>query len=190
MNATDTSGFQKLIQMLPKELSVLDVGAGGLEGENTTEFLLERFSDYTGICIKPDRIELYNAQRKERGQKEANIIVGDFYTYQFGQQFDVLVLDLNIERNLEDWEDRFERVKKHVKHSGYLISYYMLTDEYTDVESVHEQIRSTWIDICGVNDMNVRVLANGMRAIPGFELMTIEQEERRPEIAWVLLRYE
>lgn len=190
MNATDTSGFQKLIQMLPRELSVLDVGAGGLEGENTSEFLLERFKDYTGICIKPDRVELYNAQRKERGQKEANIIVGDFYVHDFGRIFDVLVLDLNIERNLLDWEDRFEQVKKYVKHGGYVITYSMMDDTYTDVESVHEQIRSTWISFCGVNDMNVNSLTNGVRAIPGFELVTIETEKRRPEVAWVLLRYE
>lgn len=190
MNATDTSGFQKLIQMLPRELSVLDVGAGGLEGENTSEFLLERFKDYTGICIKPDRVELYNAQRKERGKEEANIIVGDFYTHDFGRVFDVVVLDLNIERNLSDWESRFDIAKRYVKHGGCIITYFMMDDTYTDVESVHEQIRKVWISLCGANDMNIQSLANGVRAIPGFELITIESETRRPEVAWVLLRYE
>ena len=55
------NGFEKLIQAIPKGSMVLDVGAGGLEGFNTTDFLIARFGvkNVKGICIRPEKVTAY-----------------------------------------------------------------------------------------------------------------------------------
>jgi hypothetical protein len=160
--------FEKLINLIPKEASVLDVGAGGLEDENTGVFLKARFPNYTGINIKP-----------------LAFIQGDYNTYDFGKQFDLVVLDLNIENNLKDWSDEgLQRISRWIKPGGYLINYVMTTTEYGNPNETPQLIaehRDKWWN--GWDDMGDR-----LSRLKGFEFIVHQTEERRPYIKWVLLK--
>ena len=74
------NGFKRLISQLSPKSKVLDVGAGGLQGTNTTDFLIERFGadNVTGICTSEKEVLTYHAQRKEKGLPKINIKIGDF----------------------------------------------------------------------------------------------------------------
>ena len=52
------NGFEKIISAIDPNSSVLDVGAGWLEGANTTDYLIKRFGveNVKGICILPEQV--------------------------------------------------------------------------------------------------------------------------------------
>lgn len=186
------NAFEQIISQVPEESSVLDVGAGGLHGENTSEALLARFKDYTGICLPKEQqeIDVYQAQRAERKQKPANIIIGDFYDYPFDRQYDFIVNDLTIEKNLTEWSENWERTVRHLKPGGYLATFIMTTDNYGDPLYTPHLIRKHRLEFWGAIDQEEwrECIDKKLRSLENFELILSVQEERRPYIQWVLLK--
>lgn len=181
------SGFTKLIKSLPKYLKVLDVGGGGLQGENTTDALLEHFGteNVTGICTSSHEVEVYQAQRAEKKLPKANIIDGNYYTHDFNEQFDLVVLDLNVENNMKDWENEFSNLT-YLKKDGFLITYIIMTDEYGDPKETPALIRDHWKRFWKTEKLAPFHI--GMKRIKGYEVYAHEKEERRTYILWMLLR--
>lgn len=163
------STLERMISVLPPTASILDVGAGGLQDENTGIYLKARFEDYTGI------------NTKQFGQD----ILGDFYTHSFDRKFDLIVLDLNIDNNLlKDWTNEgLEYARSLLNPNGFLINYVMVTTNYGDPETpamIAKHRDEFWNGWEGIIDK--------LENLKGFKLMGILQEERRPEILWVMLK--
>src|SRR3990167_79171 len=187
------SGFLKLIKHLPKDFTVLDVGSGGLQGENTTEYLAEHFlpENILGICRSEHEVGRYQAIRAEKKLIQLNIILDDFYTHDFSHHapFDLVVLDMNIENNLaKDWSDQgLARVRGLVKPGGYLINYIMLTDQYGDPKKTPAFIRDTWRKNWGTDKLTSRDIDRRMANLKGWEVFAHDIEERRDYILWIML---
>ena len=167
----ELKGFRKIIAGLPKNLSVLDVGAWGLEGDNTTEAIREHFTDVTFI------------NRKEVAKP---CIKADYYTYEFDKKFDLIVLDLNIDNNIQrDWEENFRHSFKNLKEGGSIICYAMITSDYGDPETP-AMIKKHWKDYWKCCELTPIDIVAGV--IDRFTLLDIQEDERRGEIYWVHLR--
>ena len=175
--------MDELIDKLPKTLRVLDVGAGGLQGENTSDVILDWFDNYTGICREKKEVDTYLAQRKEKGLSEPDIIIGDYYEHQF-EPFDLVVYDLNIENNIMEWERGF--VGAPVKDGGFLITYIMMTDQYGDPNETPPLLRNHWKNFWG--DESFSYSAVGAKKIKGWDMLATQREERRKYILWVLMQ--
>lgn len=182
------NAFEKIISIIPKDLSVLDVGAGGLHGENTSDALLAHFKDYTGICTEKQEVEVYQAMREEKKLSRANIIFGDFLTTDFGRYFDVIVHDLNVEANMESWEDHFEKVLLRMRPDGYLVTYVMTTTEYGDPLITPHLLRKHWATFWKCLPPHNEAIGRKLKEFDYLELILAEREERRPYITWVLLK--
>lgn len=179
------SGFGKLIRFMSPHQSVLDIGAAGLDGENTTDMLFEHFDEVTGVNIREDAVAEYRKAYPER-----DIIVGDYYTLdlQAWKDIDVLVLDLTIEKNLQEWSlEGLARASKFLDVGGTLISYVMMTTEYGDEDtSVH--IKNHWRDWWESDKFDEESVEKVLNKVPGFKLIGMEREARRPYILWVVLQ--
>lgn len=180
------TAFEKLINWMPKSFDVLDVGAAGLEGENTTDTLVKRFKGYTGICIRPEKVAAYLQLHPELTGK---LLCDDFYSHPFNRHsFDLVVLDMNIDNNMaRDWTDEgLARAWELLKPGGYLINYVMMTDQYGDPETpaqIREHWRTWW-----QGPINPMTVGNKLYSIRQWEVVATEKEERRPYILWVLLK--
>src|SRR6478736_1072646 len=76
----------------PAGADILDVGAGGFAGVNTTVHLLQLASP------RIDAIELVPERAKVLDEKFAGkikVITGDFLTHEFHKTYDLIVLDLD-----------------------------------------------------------------------------------------------
>lgn len=173
--------MEELIENLPEYLSVLDIGAGGLYGVNTTDVLIKHFADYTGIC--KTEVNSYLAQCEEKGLGKPNIIIGDYYQHNFGRQFDLVVHDLDIGNNIKDWENEFGDIP--LKDKGYLITYIMMTTEYGNKDTSNK-IRRHWQEFWGVDNLNNKAI--GKRKIKNYEFLRAMREKRRPYITWIMLQ--
>lgn len=188
------SAFKDLLPLLDNQSTVLDVGFGGLEGDNTSIDLLDYFQtdNITGICNNAEAVDLFVAQRNEQGKPTPNFVIDDFYIHPFEKQYDVVVLDLNIDNNVQrDWTELgLENMNALVKKGGYLINYVMLTDQYGDQETP-AMIKRRWKDFykeeMNVND-NKEVVLNKLSNLRNWELVSYCVEERRPTIMWVLMK--
>lgn len=104
---------------LPAGADILDVGAGGFAGTNTTVHLLKLKSP------KIDAIELDPGRAKVLADKFAgqiNVFTGDFLTHEFGKTYDLIVLDLDsgiIPAIYESWLPG--KVKSLLKPGGAVI---------------------------------------------------------------------
>lgn len=162
------TAFERLIANIPETASVMDVGYGGLDGENTTKFLRNHFKEVWGLS----KDAVATAEYKKRTGSEDLVILG-LYPQDMpgGKKWDLLVLDPNIESNLEFWSDEgIRQAWNFVKEGGHIITYIMTTDEYGDEETqklLKDHRAKWWKD----------------RLMPPI----YEIEERRPEITWVLL---
>lgn len=171
--------FERLIEQFPKDISVLDVGVNGADGENTSNFLSQYFHYVTGITI--------DKQAAETAPPNYRIIQDNFYNHEFTNKFSLVVLDLTIESNLlNDWNlQGLERMKRVVKHGGYLINYVMMTTEYGD-EYTPDLIawhRDRWW-----KELTLEVVEKKLRSLRDWELITAIPETRRPYILWTLLK--
>lgn len=181
-----------MISHLPSNLKVLDVGSGGLQGENTTNYLTEHFGveNILGICKSDHEVEVYQAQRAEHKLPPVKIVSGDFYEQKFDQQFDLVVLDMNIESNLQkDWSDEgLKRMWDLVKDGGYLINYVMMTELYGDPLTTPLMIRKCWKEWWRVSDLTLKDVGNKLSKVKGWEVFAYDLEERRRYILWVMLK--
>jgi len=189
---TETKGFEKLISYLPNNLSVLDVGCGGLEGENTSKYLLRHFGapNITGVCREAKMVELFKAQLAEQGKSVPAILVTDFYTMPWETQYDLVVLDLTIDNNLEkDWTDEgLGSIQSLIKPKGYLINYIMMTEHYGNPEETPMKIAKHREDFWGVSEFSLEGVGKKLNTLKDFNVLGISLEERRPYILWTLLQ--
>lgn len=173
--------FERIIKILPKDLKVLDVGCGGLLGENTSQYLAGYFEDITGVNVKAnkDLLEFIKLFPK------VNLVIGNYKDIK--DKFDLVVFDLNIEGNLENWSDEgLKQCGKLVKDGGYLINYIMTTDQYGEPDKTPELLRqhcSHWWKTFSREDIGKK-----LRSLKNWEVVVCEQEERRGYILWVLLK--
>lgn len=177
--------FEKLISWMPKSFSVLDVGGGGLHGENTTDHLVRHFDRVLCICKEKYETDIYLNQLKERGLPRPEIVNDDYYTHSFDRQFDLVVNDLNVENNLKDWYD-MTFTRDHIKDGGYLIQYVMTTDQYDSEETgahIREWSKKIWGRVPDHADIGKKLATQ-----PGWDIIACERELRRPYITWVLLQ--
>ena len=186
----ELNGFEKLISNLPKDSTVLDIGSGGLEGENTTRFLLDRFEakNIVGICNNQKGVDLFLAQLKEAKADAPVILLEDYNEYQTDRQYDIVVHDLNIENSLQLWsEEGLERAFSFVKDGGLLITYVMMTDQYGDPDETPALIRRHRDEFWWSTQFNNEMIGRRLNEIDGFEIVGVEREKRRPYIYWVAL---
>lgn len=174
------NAIEKLTLLLPRDAGVLDVGSGGLTGENTTDYLVKHFTDITGICTEDTQYQL--------AHPEVRIIFADFYTYPFRRKFDLIVSDLDIEQNLNDWSQHQSFPLGLLKSGGHLITYLMTTDQYGDPDVTPALIRQHWKDFWGGWPPQREKIGKKLEDFPNFEFILAEQEERRPYITWILLK--
>jgi hypothetical protein len=166
------TAFEKLIKDLPRNLSVMDVGYGGLGGENTTNYLRKHFGTIFGLCKDAIAVKRY----KEMTDANDTVILGIYPQHMLGpRKYDLLVLDPRIDDNLEFWsEDGMELAWTFVKEGGYIITYIMAPNkEYgeDEVQTLITEHRDRWW--------------TSYRKIP---VVAAEVEERRPYITWVLMK--
>lgn len=171
------NAFERLIAYIPQNSKVLDVGANGLGGENTTQSLQQRFSDYMGVNI-------------QKGDILHNIFKLDFYKINPKERFDLVALDLDIENNLlQDWSEKgLERVRSMLADGGFLINYIMCTDAYGTTEATHEAIRRHWREFWEMDRVDYEKIGEKLNSLKGWGLIASAQEERRPYILWTLLQ--
>lgn len=183
------TAVEKIISILPKDLKVLDIGALGLLGENTTQFLVNHFQpkNVLGICLRPEQPEPFLEK-----YPDFKLILGDFETYPFEEKFDLVVADLPIEKNLEDWsEEGLAKIKKFLKPGAYFLNYIMATTEYGDPLITPFLIRKHWMNWWqhspfddGVNES----IGRKLKTLEDWELVLALKEERRSYIIWTLLK--
>jgi len=172
--------FERIIRSLPKELKVLDVGCGGLLGENTSQYLQAYFLDALGVNIKENK----DLVEFKRIYPNAKVVIDDYKNIK--DKFDLVVLDLNIEGNLENWSvEGLKNLRGIVKDGGYLLNYIMMTDQYGDSETT-ELLRQH----CGKwwKAFTREAIGKKLKQLKGWRLQACEQEERRNYILWVLLK--
>jgi len=180
----EEKGFAKLIKELPKDWKVLDVGCGGLGGENTSNYLVEHFGEenITGIC----------KWRKDVGafkQKHPNVdmIEADYYELDIKDKYDLVVLDLNIENNLKDWsEEGIKRTRALLKPNGIFINYIMMTDDYGDPNETPKLIQQHRKDWWRSNEFTNEMIGRRLDGV--VDIAGLEQEERRPTIYWIAMK--
>ena len=173
--------FERIIRSLPKEFSVLDVGCGGLLGENTSQYLQGYFTDILGVNIKENKDLL----EFKKIYPNAKIKIGNYKDIK--EQFDLVVLDLNIEGNLENWSvEGLEKDGKLIKENGYLLNYVMATDQYGKPNETPELLRKHCKKWWG--EFTREAIGKKLNNLKGWKMWLCEQEERRPYILWVLLK--
>lgn len=183
------TGFEKLIELLPRQWKVLDVGGGGLHGENTTDALVEHFDDVTCVCWADTETDVYKARLDERKIKRPRFISADYYTIDFANDYGLVVTDLNVENNLaRDWSDEgIERVRDMLIPGGVWITYVITTDQYDSEETgafIREQSKKLW----GRFPFDNEDIGKRLSSLKGWEIYGQEQESRRSYIHWVALR--
>lgn len=184
------TAIDKIISLIDKNSKVLDVGALGLMGENITQSLIDWFGakNVTGICLNPEHPEWFIAK-----YPDFNFIVGNAFDYPLAEKFDLVVTDLGIEKNLEDWsEEGLEKMKKFIKPGGYLLNYVMTTTEYGDPLVTPFLIRKHWMSfwrhLYPDQEGIYEAIGNKLKELEDWELVLAEREERRPYILWILLK--
>lgn len=164
------TAFERLILGIPELSSVMDVGYGGLDGENTTDYLRARFGLIQGLCKDVEAVERYQV----RHSAQDYVIIGMYPSAMPSEKFDLLVLDPNIDTNLDFWsEEGMAKALSYVNGGGHIITYILTTDEYGD-EHTQERLRQHRKEWWGVpRDLGI---------------VSSLVEERRPEITWVLIK--
>lgn len=177
-------GFNKIIQSLQPK-TILDVGCGGLLGENTTVYLVEKFGDskVLGICRDNQQTGMFRNRFPN-----LKIITGDFYSHKFEQKFDLIVLDLNADNNFKDWShDQLQKVREMLNDGGVIINYVMGTIWY-DSEEFAKQIANHWLNWWDTDEINRETIERRLKRLQDFKILAIEQEARRPYIWWVAIQ--
>lgn len=180
-------GFEKLIQDIPKNYSVLDVGAGALQGANTTNDLIKHFGtkNYLGICLEQEKIDTFISCRKLNREPIPTIIAEDFYLYTDVSP-DVLVIDLNLDNNLNnEWSDTgIHRAYELTKQ--YYITYVM---SYNVDLAINERVTCHAHDFWGTLPITNSVIRKKLKEYSDlFEVIAIEKDDPRDEILWVKLK--
>jgi len=169
-------GFIELIRDIPTNVKVLDVGAWGLTGENTTTELVAHFEDVLTINIK-----------KLDGVK----VVADFYKTYFDEKLDLIVLDLNIDNNVsQDWTRKgLDRVHDLLAPDGFLIIYILTKEGYTEEEPTKSMINDNLKNFWKSCPVTVDAIGNKLREFKDIcNLVAIQPCDRRDNIAWVKLQ--
>lgn len=176
------TAFERLIEHVPQDSVVLDVGAGGCEGENTSNYLVRRFKKYTGVNIKHSS----DIDRWVMNNPDVEMLFQDFFALE--RKCDFLVFDATIEKQLEQWSQTgLSGLGRFINSGGYLAMYIMTDPNYGD-ENIHKLLRENRDEWWGSWDKED--IVKKLKNLDGFTFIALEQEERRPEIYWSLLKHE
>lgn len=184
------NAFERLIKWMPRGYEVLDVGCGGLYGENNSRAIAKQFKheNILGVCFRQETNSDF--QRFKVEHPNIKVLDNNFYQLDFEKlgKFDLVLLDLNIENNTgRDWSDEgLARAWHLLKPGGYLINYVMMTDQYGEPETP-ELIREHWRNWWG-GPIAPMTVGNKLYSLRQWEVVATEKEERRPYILWVLLK--
>ncbi len=184
------TAIEKIISIIPKDSKVLDIGALGLLGENTTQFLVNYFGakNVTGICIKPEQPDFFL-----KAHPDFKFIQEDVFEHPFEEKIDLVVTDFGIEKNIEEWsEEGLERIKKFIKPQGYLLNYVMATTQYGDPLYtpflIKKHFVSWWRHLYPHEEGIYEAIGNKLKELEDWEVIISQREERRPYILWLLLK--
>ena len=164
------TAVENLIKNIPAHASILDVGYGGLDGVNTTNYLRARFHDVWGFSKDATAMLRY----KEMFGLNDPIILGIYPQDMPQRKWDLLILDININTNLDFWSDEgLKKAWSFVNDGGYILTYIMTAgfNVPQEIKDMIKQHNKKWWD-----------------KNPTVPIVAQEQEERRPEIIWVLLK--
>lgn len=154
-------GFEYVIDGI-EAIKIFDGGGGGLEGENTTNYLIKKYGLKNITCLSKDlkMSDVYRAQHP--GVK----IINKMFEWSDCEGFDLVIHDFNIETNMELWENP-------PKLSVPLVTYVM-----TDI-NYHPKLREHALKVWGTDNITEELVAKRVKKV--------SREVRRPEILWVLL---
>lgn len=187
--------FESIILKIHPNPIVLDVGGGGLKGSNTTNVLIEHFGIEAITCVCLNK-EVANTYAEKTAVK---MIVADFYKHEFKEKFDLIVLDLNIDCNVQnDWTDEgMKRIHKMLNPNGIVICYVMAGIEVGYVDSL-DMIEAHNLAYWGEEFICAEFFGQDTSSIIDdvlkqkyskiFKVFSIKREERRTEILWVALQ--
>ena len=172
------TAVERIINRFPPTIRVMDVGYGGLGGVNTTNYLRAHFGRIDGRCQSGDDVQRY-MDTQPPGVCSDSVTVGRYpEDMPAFLKYDLLVLDPNIESNLKFWSTSgLLKAKEFLDVGGRLLTYIMLTDHYgtEETEAMLKEHRSEW----WISEWDNIVRRH---------VVTMEREERRPEIMWVMLK--
>lgn len=170
-------GFDKLIQKISRYAEVLDVGAWGLKGENTTKPLLKRFFNVMTMNVKP---------------LEGVDKVADFYRYNFGRRkFDLIVLDLDMQNNVgRDWTRRgLEHIYDLLSKGGVVIIYALTNRKYSFDPKVNQMVESHLDSFWKCRPLTPEGIASKLAEFADlFTVFGIEKDGERDNVIWVALK--
>ena len=178
--------FFLLIKDMSPDMSVLDIGYGGLDGENTTEYLLRKFNHNNMVgLVKENR----DSRRYADSHRDIRVLWGAFPDIMPDTKFDLIVADLNIDTNIKhNWTDKgLDMLLKYLDDGGYLINYVMKTTDYGD-EATTQLITNHWKEWWGSETFSDVAIVKKLLGLKNFELIDILQEPRRSYITWVKLK--
>lgn len=178
-------GFSRIIKHVSKDSKVFDIGCGGLGGENTTSYLIERVGpkNITGLVRKNQ-----DSERFANANPNIDIIFEDFFDYKTKNRFDVVSYDLGIESSLWGWSiEGLDYFASLLNKGGYFITYIMTTDQYGDPDETPKLIRDHWDKWWGPPRFKSASMGKLLH-LKGWELLELTDEERRPYITWALLQ--
>jgi len=166
-------GFKQLLKDIPIDARILDVGAWGVYGENTSTHL-KYFEDVVYMNTKP---------------LAGVTLVQDFYDWTPDGKFDLIVLDLNIENNISrDWtREGMGRVYRMLNEGGSLILYVLTKDGYTEEEPTKTQLDEKFKEYWKSSPVTIDAIGDRVWEMKFWELYGIQPDDHRNNIAWVRL---
>ena len=179
--------FEELINLVPEDSKVLEVGTNGLQGENTSLALAKRFKDIIGFNIPSAPGYLYQPW------PHYHVRLEDFYKATITEKYDLIVLDLNLGNNLrKDWTwEGLARMYGLLNPGGYLINYVMTDTDYHSYsfpnytgKFIKHHMASWW----GQYPLTGLGILNKLHSLYIFKFVKMLQEERRKYIWWCLLQ--
>ena len=136
------TNFEKMLALVPLESNakVVDIGAGGFEGETTTKHLVDRFDWVVAVDKNRDRaLKLADKFDKEK----LGIIVCTLEDFEPLHPYDLMVIDLD--EGQIPWIFK-EAIPKYgsniVKFGGYVIT---LSDETSDLTFISHRIYNNYL---------------------------------------------
>lgn len=170
--------------------TILDIGAGGVAGENTSEYLYKLFSD--SFQIYANHIGESPSNTWCRDHPKVQQIIADCYIHNFGKKFDLIVQDMPLLFNISDWEDLDHinvQIYNMLNSGGYYINYIMKDKNYGSSKHQHAiaaNHKQHWDSDDGLDEefLSKKILEKYGKK---FECIRIIKEGRR-ELFWVLLK--
>ena len=187
-----TLGFDNAVKDLYKIPKVLDVGAGGLDGHNTTKSLHKYFGYANVTCM-----QIKEAVARDYVSKYPSTIMKeqDFYEYDFkDEKFDLIVLDLNIDNNINrDWQgDGLKKAHSILNPKGIVVCYICHDNSASPAASdymyLEDLIQKHLDGFWGGSVVDEKIKSVIKEKFPMYKLVSINDDVERDNITWIALQ--